>query len=230
MVESSIDNVCQARDRATGYGFLAWLFLENPDVDFVQGMLRGDVASPAASRSDGAGMSLGIRAGLQAMSATLAGREGSSAEELCLELAVQRTRLFRGVAPGYGPPPPYETLFRCPEPSAEAEVMLQLRRFYREVRAEIPSGREERPDYLGLELELMRLLCEEESRLWGEGDAERAARWRATQRRFLCEHLLAWVPRFCEVVRKEPNVPFYHGVATLLASFLEEEAALLRSQ
>ncbi len=215
----------QARDRGISYGFLAWLFLEHPDREFLERMLSAEPASWALSVGEGE-VSPSILAGLEAMRASLSSRPGQSTEGLCRELAVQRTRLFRGVAPGYGPPPPYETLYRDPEGAGEAEVMLQLRRFYREAGAQLPPDQGERLDYLGLELDLMRLLCEEESLLWGEDDRQGVARARGIQEELLTRHLLAWAPRFCQVILKEPGVPFYHGVAALLSAFLKEEATL----
>ncbi len=210
-----------ARGRGAAYGFLAWLFLADPDAPFLQQLSPGSDWQPDEDASPA------VRAGIQEMREYLSERAQSPLEQTRVELAVQRTRLFRGVAPGYGPPPPYETVYRCPKEGSEPEVMLQVASFYREAGASLPADYAERQDYLGLELDLMRLLCEEESRQWAAGDADAAEPWRRLQQRFLREHLLAWAPRFCERILAEPGVRFYHGVVRVLSGFLTEEAGLL---
>ncbi len=67
----------------------------------------------------------------------------------------------------------------------------------------MPEGYAERPDYLGLELELMGFLCEEESLSASSGDVVRAAETRLQQHRFLDEHLLRWVPSYCHMLVRE---------------------------
>lgn len=214
----------KARERSTTYGFLAWLFLDTPDVAFVARMsdtrvLPSGPSWPAGERADP-----GALGGLEAMRDYLAGEINRPAEEVCAELAVQRTRLFRGVAPGYGPRPPYESVYRRSDSRAQSDVLLQVHGFYREAGAQLPADRSERLDYLGLELDLMRFLSWEEGRSWEEGEEAEATRLRDIQRRFLAHHLLAWVPAYCEAILGEPDVPFYHGVARLLSGFLAEEA------
>jgi TorA maturation chaperone TorD len=80
-----------------------------------------------------------------------------------------------------------------------------------------------------MELDFMRFLCAEESRLWIASEAEEAVRYRRIERRFLAEHLEAWVPEYCQKLLAEPRAPFFHGVARVLSGFLAEDAALLES-
>lgn len=224
---SAAEMSAQAASRSTTYGFLAWLFLEDPDTGFLERIRAAGDGFPDPLRPAAEEMGPAILAGLADMRGYLSERSHLSPAEACLELAIQRTRLFRGVAPGYGPPPPYEAVYRCPQACTEPELMLRVQSFYREAGVELPPDQAERLDYLGLELDLMRFLCAEESSLWDAGDVEGAARLRGMQGRFLRGHLLAWGPRFCETILAEPGVRFYHGVARILAGFLAEEAARL---
>ncbi len=147
-------------------------------------------------------------------------------EDTCLALAVEHTRLLRGVARDYGPPPPYESLYRSAEVSSEVSFLVQVAEFYRHAQVNLPAERADRIDYLGLELDLMRLLCEEESRAFSQGDTAEAERFAVLQQRFLREHLLAWAPHFCELWLTQTTAGFYQGVAQLLLGFLEEESMI----
>ena len=217
----------RADSRSRSYGFLAWLFLETPDTAFIERMLDADIASYVASLATGGSSHPFITAGLEEMRGWLAAHSHQSPEQLRTLLAVQETWLFKGMAPGYGPPPPYETVYRRPGAGADAETMLNLRRYYREAAAELSPDPRERLDHLGMELDFMRFLCEEESRLWGSGDAGEAARYRRIQRRFLVEHLVAWAPEYCQRILAERCESFFHGVVKVLSGFLAEDTALL---
>lgn len=170
-----------------------------------------------------------VIAGLEEMRGWLAAHAHQPLEQVRQELAVQGARLFRGIAPGYGPPPPYEAVHRRPGAGVDADTLLSLRGFYREAAADLPSTSRERLDHVGIELDFMRFLCEEESRLWRSGDAGEAARYRRIQRRFLTAHLAPWVPGYCQRILAEQCAPFFHGLARALSGFLAEEARLLDS-
>ena len=220
----------QAASRGRSYGFLAWLFLEGPDTPFLERMRGADVGTYLGSLAAGGDADLLIQAGLEEMHGWLAGRTDQPLEQLRQELAIQGTWLFKGMAPGYGPPPPYEAVHRRPGAAVDAETLLSLRAFYREAAAELPSTSRERLDHLGLELDFMRFLCEEEDRLSRSGAAGEATRYRRIQRRFLAAHLTPWVPGYCQRILGEECVPFFHGLARALSGFLASEARLLDSQ
>ncbi len=214
--------------RAQCYGFLAWFFLETPDTLFVERMLSREVSSYLDSLAGEA--SHVVIAGLEEMRGWLSAHAGASVDELRQELAVQEAWLFKGIAPGYGPPPPYEAVHRRPGTSVETETLLSLHAFYREAGAELSYASRERLDHLGVELDLMRFLCGEESRLWSAGAFTQAVRYRGIQRRLVNQHLLPWVPGYCERIRAEARAPFFHAVANMLSGFLAEDAGLLERQ
>jgi TorA maturation chaperone TorD len=216
-----------AAARGRGYGFLAWLFLETPDIPFLERMLSADVGAYVALLAASGGVHPMINGGLEEMRGWLAAHADQPLEQLRKELAVQATWLFKGMAPGYGPPPPYEAVYRRPGAGVDAETLLSLRSFYREAAADLPADSRERLDHLGMELDFMRFSCGEESRFWDSNDVAEAARYRRIQRQFLAEHLVAWVPAYCEKILAEPCAPFYHGLARVLSGFLVEDAALL---
>jgi len=164
-----------------------------------------------------------VATGLREMKEAVTPDDGTGLQALSMELSRQRTRLFRGLAPGYGAPPPYESRHRARQGASEMETLLAVQGIFTEAGVDL-ARLTDRPDYLGLQLELMGFLCEEESRLRGSGDAEGADRAAALQERMLIEHLLRWVPSYCGLLRKEAGVGFYAGLSRVLEGFLVEEA------
>jgi TorA maturation chaperone TorD len=168
-----------------------------------------------------------VMVGLEEMRGWLRSQADTPPDGLSRTLAVQEAWLFKGIALEYGPPPPYETLHRRPGAAGEAETLVSLQAFYREAGAELSPASRERVDHLGVQLDFMRFLCGEESRLWQVHDVGEACRYRQIQRRLVDEHLMPWVPGYCQRIRAEARAPFFHGVAKMLAGFLAEDARLL---
>lgn len=224
MMDSPTEMRTQIQARASSYAFLAWLFLEAPDFDFVTKLLADDLhespGSPTSSSPAGSRMA----EGLQMMRSSLQANSPCTVEDICFTLAVERTRLLRGVANGYGPPPPYESLYRSSEDRRANTFLVQVAEFFCFAQIDIPAVHADRLDYLGLELDLMRLLCEEELRLLDEGDTEEAEGFARLQHQFLLEHLMTWVPQYCASLSSHSTTGFYRGVAQLLQGFLEEQA------
>ncbi len=83
------------------------------------------------------------------------------------------------------------------------------------------------PDHISAEFELMQRLAQEESRAWREG-TEDEARWcLKVQRKFFEEHLLKWVPVFCDKVVGAAEMAFFREMATMTKAFLSFERANL---
>ncbi len=226
MMDTPSEMRTQVQSRASSYAFLAWLFLEQPDIDFVTHLLADDLQDSPSSLSSSSLTDSRMITGLQMMRSSLQVQTPCTIEDTCLALAVERTRLLRGVARDYGPPPPYESLYRSPEPSGGISFLVQVAEYYRYAQIDLSAERADRLDYLGLELDFMRLLCEEELRSLGQGDTDEAEGFAHLQHRFLQEHLLPWVPRYCESLLSHSAAGFYQGVAHLLLGFLEDQAAI----
>ena len=79
------------------------------------------------------------------------------------------------------------------------------------------------PDHASVELEFMQRMTAWEADKWQQHDRENAEYCLKVQRMFLDQHLLAWLPQFCDVVIKQADIRFYAGVAELTKNFLEFE-------
>ena len=144
-------------------------------------------------------------------------------DELAERLAIEFTRLFRGIKKGYSPPPPYESVYRG-ENRVMGEATLAVMKFYNEAGFGIIEEEEGPQDYIGVELKFMSLLCYREMRAWEERNVEKARKYMELERRFLREHILQWIPTFCQVVEAEAKEQFYVGVAKLTRRFVEIDA------
>ena len=91
------------------------------------------------------------------------------------------------------------------------------------------SGLEYRPDYAGIpdhisvELDLMQKMAHREGKAWEEGDRDGALRCLKYERQFMHEHLICWVPAFCEKVIASAESPFYRAMASITKLFIELE-------
>ena len=100
---------------------------------------------------------------------------------------------------------------------------LEIAAIYREQDLSPREGFSELPDHLGVELELMALLCRKTAAALEKGDRQKAAHFVSRQRSFLEDHLLKWGPGCLDKVQKKGRTPLYACLADLLKAFLEEE-------
>jgi TorA maturation chaperone TorD len=129
-------------------------------------------------------------------------------------LDVDYTRLFAGLAERYGAPAPFESV--ALESRLMGDSTFAVEAAYREAGFDSPVPEAGPPDHLGAELRFLSLACYQEMEAWQAGDRAAAAGWVERERRFLDEHLLAWVPRHCERLAQVAETPFYRAVVSLI--------------
>jgi TorA maturation chaperone TorD len=129
-------------------------------------------------------------------------------------LEVDYTRLFGGLAKRYSAPAPFESV--ALESRLMGDSTLAVQAAYREAGFDPPAPESGPPDHMGAELRFLSLACHQEMAAWHAGDRATAACWVERERRFLDEHLLAWVPRHCECLGQVAETPFYCAVVSLI--------------
>ena len=77
------------------------------------------------------------------------------------------------------------------------------------------------PDHVSVELEFMGKLGEFEAEKWINGDDEDARYCLSVQKMFAEEHLLRWIPQFCEQVIARAELPFYREMARITSEFVD---------
>lgn len=130
-------------------------------------------------------------------------------------LETEFTRLFRGLERAKSPPPPYESVYMDRGLLYGPSTQLVADTYHRfKVKAREDN---EPPDYIALEMDFMRFLCDQEIAAWETGSAQEFLREEDV---FLCEHLASWIPAFCENVRRSNTSIFYTGLANLIEGWI----------
>jgi anaerobic sulfite reductase subunit A len=80
---------------------------------------------------------------------------------------------------------------------------------------QVPEEWHQPPDYIGVELDFMRFLCEEESRRRDDGEQNALREAVEAEKSFLENHIALWVPIFCERMLEEAREEYYLGIAYL---------------
>ncbi len=152
-----------------------------------------------------------IQEGLNLVNARNQGKDQTS-EEALTKLSRDWTRLFRGVVRD-GILPPYESLYRPPKP--QKKPSQEINRLFSKMGIQVPEEWHQPSDYIGVELDFMRFLCEKE---WNVRDGAGSNALRETieaEKSFLEDHLALWVPIFCERMLGAAQEDYYLGIAHL---------------
>jgi len=209
-----------ARLRAEMFGFLAHMFNHRPDAEFVRRLRVLGVNAFALSTEDE--ITQDVSQGLQEMGFYLEVTSEDSEELVEQELGVDWTRLFRGIRPGYGPPPPYEGVY-CEGEASPTEILQSVMRVYHEHAVDLNEKAANRPDYIGIELDFLRHLNECEAEAREKGEDQTARRVQEAEKRFMINHLGRWAWKFCDLAIEEAKTEFYRGFIRLTKGVLNEE-------
>lgn len=201
--------------RARTYGMLARLFRVEVDKETLDEM-RG-MRFPTATGSDL------VDAGYRQLYTYLR----RAWEDSIRELAVDYVKCFIGHGVnGYSAAYPYESVYtserRLMMQEARAEVLQVMRD------NELKRDRwNEGEDHIALELEFMQrmaLRTEEDLRA---GDEDAAAEKLETQRAFVNDHLLNWLPMLVGDMQQFAQTDFYKGLGNLTLGFAQQDAETL---
>ena len=194
-----------ATARSQTYGLLASVFRAEPSREFID-ELRGP-------RFAGALASLDVDFGRDF--------ENASRETLHEDLGIEFTRLFMGPGEHISP---HESIFV--EVDGEAgglygAITVKVKKFIETTGLVYDDAFTGLPDHVSVELEFMGKLAEFESEKWANGDDEGARYCASVQKMFAEEHLLRWIPEFCEQVIAKTDLPFYREMARLTREFVD---------
>ncbi|MCK5478324.1 MAG: molecular chaperone TorD family protein [Methylococcales bacterium] len=137
-----------------------------------------------------------------------------------MELRKEFTRLFRGIQEGYGPPPPYESLYR--QSVFSTDITDAVISYFQSGGFDATAICEEAPDFLSSELRLMSLLAYKEYESSQNGNESQRQHFIQLQNEFLQHHLMIWVPEYCQILMEASRIDFYQQLASYLLSFLTD--------
>lgn len=117
---------------------------------------------------------------------------------------------------------PYESFYWREDGLIESGGVNPVARFLGKYgfETDLQAARSLAPDHLGIELEVMALLC---SREQTATDADEVAQLRRVEREFLREHLLAWAPVYLLAVRRTARTALYRDGADAALHFLHAD-------
>ena len=197
------------------YDFISRLFRVEVDAALLEELL--EMEYPISAENDD------IAAGYELIRGYLADTDENTLTDLAIDYV--RTFIGHGVN-GFSAAYPFESVY-----TSERRLMMQ------EARAEVlqtlrdnglKRGRwTEGEDHIALELEFMQrmaLRCADDLRA---GDEDAAVEHVETQRTFVRDHLLNWLPMFTSDMLKFSRTDFYQGLAHLSLGYVDQDAALL---
>jgi TorA maturation chaperone TorD len=148
----------------------------------------------------------------------------SSEEKLIEDLTVEYARLFLGPGKHISP---HESVHHQREDgdwgTLWGATTVEVKKFIEATGLEYEPDYKGMPDHVSVEFEFMAALARREAQAWAESDEAIAMSCTVMQKKFLEEHLIQWIPNFCEKVIQLAELPFYHAVAELTRSFIEFE-------
>ena len=148
----------------------------------------------------------------------------NSEKELLENLAIEYTRLFVGPGKHISP---YESVHHQKEGVQSGqlwgELTGQVKSIIESSGLEYKSEYTGMPDHISVELEFMQHVVQHEAQAWEADDEETALLCLKKEKKFVDEHLLGWIPDFCEKVIEAAEMPFYREMARLTRSFIEFE-------
>ena len=143
-----------------------------------------------------------------------------------VDLQVRFTRLFRGIKKGYGPPPPYESIYRG-EQRVCGEWTFRAMTFYHNCGFGVIDDSVGPQDHITAELRFMAMLCIKEKESLKQNNGSPLF-WMRKELYFLENHILQWVPRYCVTIEQE-NDGFYSTIARITKRWIESDSDYIRA-
>ncbi len=145
-------------------------------------------------------------------------------DELLEELAVEYTRLFLGPGKHISP---HESVHHKRDDGDWGTLWgadtVEIKKFIAASGLEYCSGFTGLPDHISVELEFMQKAVSREAQAREEDDNDGALYCLRIQKKFIDEHIMKWIPVFCDKVVAEAKLSFYKEMARLTKYFLEFE-------
>ncbi len=145
-------------------------------------------------------------------------------EELLEEMAVEYTRLFLGPGKHISP---HESVHHQGDDAQQGQLWgestVEVKKSIESSGLDYRSEYRGLPDHISVELEFMQQVTLQEEQAWREEDKDGALYCLKIEKKFIEEHLIRWIPIFCEKVIREAELPFYREMAALTKSFIEFE-------
>jgi putative dimethyl sulfoxide reductase chaperone len=212
-----------ANGRAQAYGFQALVYsrrvdpalLENLGMNSIQ--LIGSLEQVEDLTGD-------LRDGMQAIERYLNLSSNRSPEEVRMELVAEHARLFQPGPSAELLLPTCESYYTSCDSPGSLSIHATLNGIYESAGLSLNRQLIEKPDFIACELAFLQTLCSREAAAWENSERRMAVRIQAVETSFVKDHLVKWVPRFCDALQLHTRHDFFLGMSHLTKGFILNEA------
>ena len=201
------ENAEGTRIRSNIYGFLASMFREEINAERLQ-----QIKTPAIKE---ALAEMGLRYDLFST---------KSQDELLEDLAVEYARLFLGPDKHISP---HESIHHQRDDGDWGThwggSTVDVKKFIETAGLEYKQDYSGMPDHISVELEFMKETAGRKAQAIEENDREGALYCQKMEKKFICDHLIKWIPAFCDKVSSQAEIPFYGDLADVTKDFITSE-------
>lgn len=145
-------------------------------------------------------------------------------EDLIEDLAVEYTRLFLGPGKHISP---HESVHHNLEGgdwgSLWGKSTVEVKVFVETLGLKYKEDDQSIPDHISVEFEMMQKVIEREAEEWEKGSNDEALSFLKIEKMFIEDHLIQWIPVFCNKVIAQADYSFYREIAELTKSYIEFE-------
>ncbi|OKY78643.1 MAG: putative component of anaerobic dehydrogenase [Candidatus Methanohalarchaeum thermophilum] len=190
------------------YSFLSRLYLEE-----ISKSMAKDIAEnkfPIPDPEENTWMNKDMEKGFEILQEYIKSNEDP--EKIKHQLDVEYTSLFHG--PVSKDLYPYESYYIDNE--LRSDSLLEVKEFLREINYGKSDDFPEPEDFIAFELEIMRFLTNKP-----EFIEEKETIYK--QKEFLRDHLITWIPDFCDDLYEKTDSDFYKATSLITKGFLEFE-------
>ncbi len=198
----------QAMQRSNVYGFLATVYRKE-----VTQELLGQIKDP------------GFMEALSDLAIKIDEKFLSGPEEELLEiLAIEYTRLFLG--PGKHISPHESVQYERDDGdwgSHWGASTVEVKKFAESLGLHYKESDTSIPDHISVELEIMQKVVAKEAEEWSINAGKDALHYLKIEKLFMEDHIMRWIPKFCDKIKAETESSFYREMAELTKIFVELE-------
>lgn len=213
---SEIEEILEMRGNF--YAFLYRMYVEAPRRELADDLVNQRFHFEELTSLD---VNENLTEGFRLLNEFMEKSKGREVDALHEDLVREYTRLFIG--PFKLPVQPYEAWWVSGH--LLGEPLVKVKAFYRKAGVAKSSEYKEPEDHIAFELKVMHHLCEEGL---AADTRERLKECVTLQREFLDDHLLKWVPAFCDALYTYERSDFYKGIAKLTKGFILLEDAVVK--
>ncbi|MFC1786561.1 molecular chaperone [Halobacteriota archaeon] len=207
------------KNRGATYAFLSRMFKEELTKELIKNMTNDDFIKHIRALDESFSDSE-MSDGFRVLGEFLNSIKSGDIEKVDQDLRVEYTRLFL-LAGGVHP---YESVYLGEEGLLMGEPWKKVKAMYRGAGLAKSEKELEPEDHIAFELMFMSYLCDKATEAFEK--EEDASDLLQLQRGFLNDHLLRWIPDFCDdVVKNKPY--FYKGIAKITKDFMLLERDLI---